>query len=99
MSKPIVDKAEVSIDFPDKYYQGSFGRQSRYDVQVDERGVHISLARNGEEKRRVAFHLQHHLFGEILDSVAEALEGTDDLSDTDREQLNAAADKLKRSLK
>ena len=70
MSKPIVDKAEVSIDFPDKYYHGSFGRSSRFDVELDAQGLHISLDRPGEEQRHVGFHLHYHLFTAIL-AVAE----------------------------
>jgi len=43
MSKPIIDKAEVSIDFPDKFYHGTFSRSSRYDVLLDDQGIHITL--------------------------------------------------------
>ena len=43
MSDPIPDKAQVSIDFPHKFYMGSFGRESRYDVTADEHGVDVVL--------------------------------------------------------
>ena len=29
---PIADKAEVSVDFPDKAYIGSFSRHSQFDA-------------------------------------------------------------------
>lgn len=32
---PIADKAEVSVDFPDKAYMGSFGRHSQFDAYAD----------------------------------------------------------------
>jgi hypothetical protein len=38
MMKSISDKAEVSLDFPDKAYMGSFGRESSFDVKVDPGG-------------------------------------------------------------
>ncbi len=98
MSKPILDKAEVSIDFPDKFYHGSFSRSSRYDVEVDAEGVHIALDRAEGEKRHVAFHLHHHLFSSILDAVAEAIATKNDLQELDRERLKEAANKLAKSL-
>lgn len=94
MRKPIIDKAEVSIDFPNKYYQGSFGRGSRYDVKVDAQGVHIDLERGGQEKRKVAFHIHHHLFSGIVESIADALAEQDELGDLDRDQLREATAKL-----
>lgn len=99
MSKPIIDKAEVSIDFPDKYFHGSFDHSSRYDVKVDEHGVHIVLDRRGGEKRHVAFHLHHYLFSDILESVADEIADHKGLSDTDRERMVEATRKLTRALK
>ena len=98
MAKPIIDKAEVSIDFPDKFYHGSFGRSSRYDVKVDDQGVHIALDRPGEEQRHVAFHLHHHLFSGVLESIAEEISDHNGVPDTNRDQLKDAATKLVRAL-
>ena len=44
MKHPITDKAQVSIDFPDKFYVGSFGRNSSLDVTADDhaRGYTVS---------------------------------------------------------
>ena len=39
MTKPIPDKAEVALEFPDKVYIGTFERTSRFGVHFDERGV------------------------------------------------------------
>ena len=44
---PIADKAEVSVDFPDKAYMGSFGRYSQFDAYADVDSVAIRLVRIG----------------------------------------------------
>ena len=94
MAKPILDKAEVSIDFPDKFYHGSFSRSSQYSVKVDNDGVHIELDRREGEKRHVAFHIHYQLFSGILTAIAEELEAGSELSDLDRERVQEAAKKL-----
>jgi hypothetical protein len=48
---PIADKAEVSVDFPDKVYIGSFGRHSQFDAYADTDSVAIRLVRPGEDRR------------------------------------------------
>ena len=40
---PICDKAEVSVDFPDKAYIGSFGRHSQFDAYADDDSVAVRL--------------------------------------------------------
>ena len=47
--KPVIDKAEVSIDFPDKAYMGSFGRHSGFEVRADEEEVMLKLAHSGHD--------------------------------------------------
>lgn len=98
MSKPIVDKAEVSIDFPDKFYHGTFSRSSRYNVSLDDQGIHITLDREEGEKRHIAFHLQHHLFSDILTAIADQV-ATTKLSDIHHQQLGDAVKKLAEALK
>ncbi len=71
-SKPITDKAEVSIDFPEKFYHGSFGHAARYDVTADADGVHIYLRNDGGEKRHVGFHVHYYLLADLLAAAAEA---------------------------
>jgi len=73
MSDPIPDKAEVSIDFPHKFYMGAFGRESRFDVTADVEGVHIHLDRSGEERRHVGFHLHYSVLAGILHAMGDAL--------------------------
>lgn len=35
MTKPIVDKAEVALEYPDKFYSGAFERSSRFETSFD----------------------------------------------------------------
>ena len=90
MSQPIADKAEVSIDFPDKFYHGSFGHSSRFDVKADEYGAEISLDRAGKEKRHVTFHLHYYLLADIIAALGPALAHAR-MTEQERARLIAAA--------
>ena len=45
--QPVQDKAEVSIDFPDKFYMGSFQRSSKFEARSEDDGLLIKLVRPG----------------------------------------------------
>ena len=47
MTKPIPDKAEVALEYPDKLYIGTFERTARFDAHLDENGISLSLYRTG----------------------------------------------------
>ena len=79
MSDPIPDKTEVAIDFPDKFYMGSFGRESRFDVSADLDGVHIHLDRPGDERRHVGVHLHYSMVAGLLRAMGDALATVDGL--------------------
>ena len=98
MSHPITDKAEVSIDFPDKFYMGASGRESTYDVTADAEGIHLRLERGGEESRKVGFHVHHYLLANLLSATAEALAAVPDLEAHHRRDLREAAERLTQSL-
>jgi len=49
---PISDKAEVSVDFPDKAYIGSFGRHSQFDAYADDDGVAVRLVRRLQKRAK-----------------------------------------------
>jgi hypothetical protein len=72
MSKPIPDKAEVAIDYPDKFYVGTFERSSRFEAHLDEKGVALTLERTGapDTRKSVYLHINHALFAEILRDLA-----------------------------
>ena len=99
MKKPIVDHAEVCIDFPDKMFHGSFGRGGSYEAHADEFGAHISLSRTDGEKRDVAFHLQYYLLGDILLDLAADIEARKLIDDAHREYLQEAATRLRHALR
>lgn len=99
MSKPITDRAEVGIDFPDKAYWGSFGRGGRYDVKVDDSGVHIALSRTDGEKRNVGFHIHHYLLADILADIAAGLEAGVPVDEAHRAPLQEAATTLRHALR
>mgnify|MGYP000940187125 CR=1 FL=1 len=85
--KPITDKAEVSIDFPDKFYMGSFGRGSRYDITADREGIHLHLDRHGGEKRHVGFHIHYYLLADMLGAMADAIAKVEDMEPDQKAHL------------
>src|SRR5215470_16373636 len=73
MTRPIPDKAEVALEYPDKLYIGTFERSSRFDAHLDEAGISLSLHRSGsaEQRRSIRMHLRYELFAEILRDLAK----------------------------
>lgn len=45
--KPIPDKAEVAIEYPNTHYIGTFERSSGFDAHLDEMGIALTLHRSG----------------------------------------------------
>lgn len=75
MSKhPIVDRAEVALDFSEKTYMGSFTRHSSFEADSDSQGVTVKLSRTGGDKREIDIHLHYHLFADILLEIAKGFE-------------------------
>ena len=97
--KPVIDKAEVSIDFPEKFYMGSFGRRAGFEVQASEEEVLIKLLRTGEQRREVTMHLHYYLLADILSEMAEALSEMPPLDEAHREALQDSAKALAAALK
>jgi len=93
MTKPIPDKAEVVLEYPDKFYIGTFERTARFDAHLDETGISLHLHREGdaETKKSVCMHLHYALFAEILRDLAKtvSLMPPDDV--THRDALREAA--------
>jgi hypothetical protein len=95
---PIADKAEVSVDFPDKAYMGSFGRHSQFDAYADIDNVAIKLVRPGEDRREVMVHLHYGLLAEILTELARSLAARDPIDEFHRKELSDAAKQLSATL-
>ncbi len=96
--KPVLDKAEVSIDFPDKAYMGSFGRHSGFEVRADGEEVLLKLAHSGGERREFTMHVHYLLLADILAGVAQDLAEASPLDEPHREPLERAAKALAAAL-
>jgi len=72
--KPIPDKAEVALEYPDKLYIGSFERSAAFDAHLDEIGVALTLYQGGdpEVRKSVRMHIHHALFADILAELAKS---------------------------
>ena len=95
---PISDKAEISVDFPDKAYLGNFGRHSQFDAYADHDSVAIRLVRPGEDRREVQVHLHYGLLADILAELARSLTARDPVDEEHRRELSEAAKLLAASL-
>jgi hypothetical protein len=75
MTKPVPDKAEVALEYPDKLYIGTFERSSRFDAHLDQTGISLTLERTGEVELRKSIHMHFHygLFAEILHDLARTV--------------------------
>ena len=100
MTKPIPDKAEVVVEYPDKFYIGTFERTARFDAHLDETGISLSLHRSGdaETKKSIRMHLHYALFAEILRDLAKTVSSMPPADAAHREVLRDAAQALYSSL-
>jgi hypothetical protein len=100
MSKPIVDKAEITLEYPDKLYIGTFGSSSRFEARIDAAGITLVLERPGTEDVRKSIHMHIHfgLFADIIKDLALGLSRIPKEELTHREQLTEAVDQLHRTL-
>jgi hypothetical protein len=100
MTKPIADKAEVALEFPDKLYIGTFERSARFDAHLDQTGVSLALDRTGEVDVRKSVHMHFHygLFADILKDLANTVASMPPDDADHRDALRAAAAALYRAL-
>lgn len=100
MTKPLPDKAEVALEYPDKLYIGTFDRASRFEAHLDTTGLALTLERTGdtETRKSVHLHLNYGLLAEILRDVASTVAKlpADDI--LHREALSEAAAALHKAL-
>jgi hypothetical protein len=96
MSKPIPDKAEVAIEYPDKVYIGTFERSAGFDAHLDEFGISLNLQRGGGDDIRKSVHMHFHygLFAEILRELAKTADALPAGDLTCRADLRDAARSL-----
>lgn len=96
--EPIADKAEVSIDFPEKFYSGSFSRGAKFEARSENDGLFIKLVRDGEEKRAVGIHLHHQLLSDLICEWAESLKAQKSMEKEHKKDLLAAIKKVEQAL-
>lgn len=89
--KPIADRAEVTIDLPDKLYMGSFTRHSTYAVTADGEQLGLRLSHADGPKRTVEFHLHYFLLADVLQDLAASLAARPALDEAHRGALEDAA--------
>ena len=100
MSKPLPDKAELALEYPDKLYIGTFDRSSRFDAHLDTTGLSLTLERPGDvdTRKSVHLHLNYGLFAEILRGVATSIARMPPDDVAHRESLAEAVALLHRAL-
>jgi hypothetical protein len=96
MTKPIPDKAEVALEYPDKLYIGTFEQTARFDAHLDQAGISLSLHRTGSEdvRKTVRMHFHFSLFAEILRDLATTVQVLPPADVAHREALRDAAKAL-----
>ena len=100
MTKPILDKAEVALEYPDKFYIGTFERSSRFDAHLDATGISLTLERTGDidTRKSVRMHINYDLFADILHDLAATVAAMRPDDVAHREALAEAAEALHEAL-
>ena len=100
MTKPIPDKAEVALEYPDKLYIGTFERSSRFAASLDATGIALILERPGAEdvRKSIHLHLNFGLFADILRDLASTVSRIPRDDIMHRDQLEHAVAELHKAL-
>ena len=100
MTKTIPDKAEVALEYPDKFYVGTFEKSAQFNAHADTAGISLVLERTGDldTRKSVHMHIHYDLFAEILRDIASTIVviPADDVAH--RENLTEAAKALHQAL-
>ena len=75
MTKPIPDKAEIALEYPDKFYVGTFEGSSRFEAHLDPTGFTLVLERPGDDdvRKSIHMHINFGLFAGILSELAASV--------------------------
>ncbi len=96
--KPILDKAEVSIDLADRYYRSSFERDAAFEVRTDEDEMVLKLVYKGDGARVAGLHLHYFLLADILEETAKSVAAQPPIDEVHREPLIRATKDLLKAL-
>ena len=94
MLKPISDRAEVAVDFPEKLFIGSFSQSSAFEVKADAENVMLKLVRTKGGKRAIELHLHYFLLAQVVTEMARELEEKGLPDEVHRRALRDAAGAL-----
>jgi hypothetical protein len=100
MTKPVPDKAEIALEYPDKFYVGTFERSSRFEAHLDPTGIALVLERPGTEdvRKSIHMHINFGLFANILTELASSVGRIPKDDVLHRDQLEQAVAELHRAL-
>ena len=100
MTKPVPDKAEIALEYPDKLYVGTFERSSRFEAHLDPTGFALILERVGDDDARksIHMHINFGLFAAILSELASTVGRIPKDDILHREQLAQAVAELHKAL-
>ena len=100
MSKPVPDKAEVALEYPDKFYVGTFEHSSRFEAHLNGSGFALVLTRPGAEdvRKSVHLHISFGLLAGILRELASSVSAIPKDDIAHREQLAEALAELQQAL-
>jgi hypothetical protein len=100
MTKPIPDKAEVALEYPDKLYVGTFERSSRFEAHLDPTGIALVLEHPGAEdvRKSIHLHINFGLLADILHDIASTVSRIPKDDIMHREQLAEAVAELHKAL-
>lgn len=96
--RPISDRAELDIDFPEKVFMGSFSRSSAFEALADRHGVTLRLRRLRGERRVASLHLRWQVFADMLEELALVLAAQPPIDEADRRRAAATAGALAAAL-
>ena len=98
--KPIPDKAEIALEYPDKLYVGTFERSSRFEAHLDANGIALVLEKPGADDVHKSIHMHIHfgLFADILRDLAATVARVPKDDILHREQLTQAVAELHTAL-
>ena len=100
MTKPIPDKAEIALEYPDKLYVGTFESSSRFEAHLDPTGIALILEKPGADDVHKSIHMHIHfgLFADILRDLASTVARIPKQDVVHRERLAQAVAQLHAAL-
>ena len=100
MTKPIADKAEIALEYPDKLYVGTFERSSRFEARLDPTGIALILERPGTDdvRKSIHMHINFGLFADILRELASTVGRIPKNDVLHHDQLAQAVEELHKAL-